>query len=123
MELKMTTIQLATLIVYFVIWALIAYGLEVRMKAPLKTSLILSAIWPLVVVRILVRPVWKLLFARWRVVYEQENRYYIEQRKHLLSKWKRIYSGFYSTKEMAINTVSIIKEMKKKPKKKTVWKG
>jgi len=121
--MELTPIQLTALILYFVVWALIAYGLEVRMKAPLKTSLILSAIWPLVVVRILVRPVWKLLFARWRVVYEQENGYYIEQRKHLLSKWKRSHSGLYSTKEVAINAVSIIKEMKKKPKKKTVWKG
>lgn len=115
--------QLTALIVYFVIWALIAYGLEVRMKAPLKTSLILSAIWPLVVVRMLVRPVWKLLFARWRVVYEQENGYYIEQRKHLLAKWKRYSFGPRNTKEEAVNAVSIIKEMKKKPKKKTVWKG
>lgn len=122
MELKMSTIQLATLFVYFVGWVIISYRAEVKFKQALFKSIAIGAIWPILFVLVIIEVASMRLFAKYRVrhVMDEHGDNYLVQKK-VKGKWVTCFSD--SDELSAIRKAKYVAKEAAKRKEKTIWRG
>lgn len=122
MEFKMTTIQLATLVIYFVGWVIISYLAEVKFKQTLLRSIALGAIWPILFVLATIAAASRRLFAEYRVrqVVDEHGDKYLVQKK-VKGKWVTCFND--NDELSAIRKAKYMAEEAAKRKEKTIWRG
>ena len=118
----MTTIQLATLIIYFVGWVIISYRAEVKLKQTLLRSIALGAIWPILFVLATIAVASRRLFAKYRVrhVVDERGDNYLVQKK-VKGNWVTCFDD--NDELSAIRKAKYMAEKVAKRKENTIWRG